>query len=120
MRFLDIAVAAVLGLSSVALLAAWAPFGSDLAASQLREQASARDRLEGLLTDPGLVWLQQAPPGEMCSELASLSNSTVVFTATVGTLRCGGAPPAGAPSANITLDFPAEEVTLVDWLPGAA
>ncbi len=115
MRFLDLALAAVIGLSSLALMASWGPAGNNAGAARLREEDSLRTDLESLLVTPGAVWLQQATLQEICAKVGSLSNQSVVYSASVDSSQCPLAAPETGPVASISLMLPTRNVTLEAW-----
>jgi len=120
MRFLDLAVAAVIGLGTVALLSAWGPSYSDHAALQLRQATLDRDRLLGVANRLGVVWMQDASLRDLCSSLAALSNSSLTISAAVNGVRCRASPGVSSISANLTFVFTSRVVVLQAWSPGLA
>ena len=115
MRFLDIAVAAVIGLLSTSLIGVSSPAGNDFTAYKEHKQAALRDRVEGLLNSGGLVWLQDARPEDICARLESLSNSSVAFSAVVSAVPCSLPPIRAVASANLSVILPSRTVVLEAW-----
>lgn len=111
-------MAAVIGLSSVAVLIGWSPY-SLVADSQLySRQASLRDYLTAIVSARGVDWVQRSSFTALCSALSEYSNSTVRVSAEEGTLGCLPGPPEGAPLASLTIELAAGEVTLEAWQVG--
>ncbi len=115
MKFLDVAVAVIIGLSAFVSLDAFSPTANVAASYALERQASARDSLSALIASPGVAWLQSASMAQTCALLASLSNNSVVFSATQGAVACRGAPAGAVASANLTLSFPSRTLVLEAW-----
>ena len=114
MRFIDIAVAALIGSSAVIGIAAWSPRAGDVGAQQLGVQVQLRDRLVEFLLRHGVVQSLEYPAAA-CRLLAEASNSTFRLYATVGSSSCGAPPRNGSPSAALSLRLVGSEVVLVAW-----
>lgn len=115
MRYVDLSLAALIGVSAVTGVIALAPGGGDAASLQIARQMQLRDDLLRLLQQRGTAWLLSTPPAVVCSQLASLSNSSFRMGATLGGVSCGVPPRGGSAEANITLMLGNSEVTLVAW-----
>ena len=116
MRFLDLGVAIMIGVSGLTGLAVWTPRGGDALASRMAVQAHLRDELLSSLDNRGLPWLLEAPPSEICAGLASAMDGTSSVFAQLGSESCGTPPPPGAITANLTLRLVQSEVNLVAWV----
>ncbi len=118
MRFFDLGVAALIGISAITSIYVLSPGGSDSAAQRVVEQTRLRDALLTVLARHGLAWIQNSSPSNICGTIAALSNSTVTFSASIDSMDCLEGPPPGRVSANITLGLPSGSVTLVAWSSG--
>jgi len=117
MKVLDLSVAAMIGLASVASMAVWNP-SQFLAQGRLySEQASMKEYLSSVVSILGVAWLHTASPDRLCAALLLFSNSTVRVTARGGIVSCSTGPPPGAPTATVTLQFPEGNLTLQAWPP---
>lgn len=114
MRYVDLAVAALIGASAIAGVVTWTPRPWDAETRRLVLQTQLRDDLLGYLQARGTVWFASTPPGQICAALQASSNSTVAFSAAVGGARCS-VPPPGAVVANLTLDLLPGRVMLEAW-----
>lgn len=117
MRFVDLAVAALIGSSAITGIVAWTPRAGDAGAQRVGAQVQLRDRLVGLLQRNGLVPFLQSPEAA-CRLLAESSNSTFRLYATLGPSSCGTPPTAGSPRASLTMRLVTSEVVLVAWSSG--
>ena len=115
MRFLDLAVALLIGTSALAGMAALAPRQGDLASISLQTVSQLRDTLLALVQQKGTAWLVQTSPEDVCAYLLGISNSSVTFSGEIGSLGCGASPPPGVPFATIALDFFSRPVVLEAW-----
>lgn len=114
MRFIDLTIAGLIAVSSIAMLLAWNPQAPDAEATLNIDEAHLRDLLTALIQKQGLVNLVQDSPGTLCGLLSSLSNSTVTYTAFDHGVSCGSAPP-GAAYAELNATVGQKEVTLEIW-----
>ena len=117
MRFVDLSVAGVISITAVALLLAWNPQASDIAARRNLELASLRDLLTAAAEKIGAAQIIKDSPRELCSSLSSLSNTTVTFSADVGGVACL-VPPTGAVFAELTFAVGSKVVVLESWYGG--
>lgn len=117
MRFIDLAVAALIGSSAITGIVTWNPGAGDVGAQQLALQERLRDSLVEFLQRYGVIQFQQAPAGA-CLHVSEASNSTFMLYATVGSLSCGTAPTGGSTNATLSLRLIPFEVVLVSWSPG--
>ena len=115
MRFLDIAVAALIGASAITGMAAWSPQAGDSASRGAAAQGQLRDELLSFLSEPGMAWLIINSPSAACSALSGLSNSTVGVSASFGSYSCGSPPTAGSRAASLTLLLGTNDVDLEAW-----
>jgi hypothetical protein len=115
LRYIDVSVAAIIGLASVASLAVWSPYSFEDGIVLYTRQASLQDYLTGVVAALGVPWFQRTSPSSICGALSSYSNSTIEVTAVVNGLACAPPPSLGAPSANLTIDVGSERVTLQAW-----
>ena len=115
MRYLDLAIAGLIGTSAIAGIVALAPGQGDLASSSLATEVKLRDSLLALLQQRGTAWIIQSTPETICSYLRDLSNSSVTFSGSIGPLRCGAPPPPGRPAASIALHLIGLQVVLEAW-----
>jgi len=119
MRYLDLAVATLIGMSTVTALVVLSPSPIDTAAAGQMSVIQARDELLGYLQRQGSAWLLLAPPVAVCGSLGSLSSPTVSFSAVINGHPCR-VPPTGATVVNLTLSFSSRKVVLEAWSVGAA
>lgn len=115
MRYIDIAVAAMIGVSAVAGLVSWAPETYDASAHRASIHSALLRRLDVFVRNRGTVWLVRSSPGTVCAALASASNSTVALTGSVGGESCGDAPPDGAVTASLSFLLAGREIVFVAW-----
>lgn len=115
MRFIDVSVAAIIGLTTVASLVAWNPYSFEEGSRLYMREASLQDRLTAIVAKEGVPWIQQASFSSICSTISHYSNSTVEVSAIVNGKACSPPPAYGAPSANLTVEAGSERVTLVAW-----
>ena len=119
MMFVDLAVAVLIGVSAITGILLLSPAPGDGAALRSRERSELRDGLVSFVEARGIDWFLKTSPGEVCSEMASASNSSFAFSATLGSVSCGG-PPPGSTYVTLTLDLIPLQVTLVSWSGGRA
>ena len=115
MRYVDLAVAALIGTSAITGIIAWNPRAGDQASRQLETQTRLRDLLLGILQQRGTTWFLRSPADVVCSYLARRSNSSFGLEATLGSLTCGPPPMEGSVAASLSLRLVPFEVTLVAW-----
>jgi hypothetical protein len=117
-RFLDIAVAVLIGTSALSGLVVWNPRPGDSASNTLAVQSELRGYLLAFLRQHGMTWFLRSPPQEVCSALSADSNATVTMSATLGPFSCSGAPPPGAVAAVLSFSLEGSGVTLTAWSGG--
>jgi hypothetical protein len=117
LRFIDLAVAALVGSSAITGMAAWTPRAGDAGAQQVALQTRLRDSLLGFLQRNGVARLVQSPAAT-CLRVLEASNSTVEFYMTMGHTSCGAPPGSRSQSATISLRLVPFEVVLVAWSSG--
>jgi hypothetical protein len=117
MRYLDLAVATMIGMSSVTALVVLSPSPFDAAADRQASNLVVRDDLLGYLRGQGAAWLSSAPPQEVCQSIARASSSAVSFDAVIDNDPCGVAP-YGVMVVNLTLAFSERTVILEAWSTG--
>lgn len=104
MRYIDIAVAALIGLAAITGEFALSPWPADAMSVSLASRSGLRDSLLTIVELKGTTWLLISSFSQMCDYLDQLSNSTVTFTATIGSQPCANQPGPGYMVA--VLDFP--------------
>lgn len=114
MRWLDIALAAMIGISAISGIVNWDPRVADAGSSRLLLENRLRDRLVSYLDYRGLPWIQESSPAAICADLESLSNS-IAISATINSYSCGPSPLKGATITTLSLHLDAREVTLQAW-----
>jgi len=117
LRFIDLAVAALIGSSAITGIVAWNPRAGDAGAQQFASQESLRDELVEFLRHGGLAQFLQSPSGA-CLRVSEASNSTFRLYATIGSATCGTPPTPGSPNATLSLKLVPFVVVLVSWSPG--
>jgi hypothetical protein len=115
LRFLDIAVAALVGTSAISGILLWSPRQGDTVSAEFAVRTQLREELLGVLQSRGFAWLIQSPPGDVCAVLESMSNSSVSFSATLGASSCPLSPPTDSVSVSISLRLLPMAVTLEAW-----
>jgi len=118
MRYLDVSVAILIGVSAISAIIAWSPRDSDAASRHLAEQIRLRDGLLAYVEGRGVAWVLSAPPELLCADLAVHSNSTFTMSGMEGEAECTR-PPAGVAAVSLTLNLPQREVNLEAWGPGS-
>jgi hypothetical protein len=114
MRWLDIALAMMIGVSAISGIITWNPRVADAGSHRLMLESRLRDRLVSYLDYRGLPWIQETPPEAVCADLLRLSNS-IALSATIDSFSCGPSPPNGAMIMSLTLHLGVREVTLQAW-----
>jgi hypothetical protein len=114
LRFIDLAVAALIGSSAITGIVALNPQAGDAGAGQAALQARLRDSLLEFLQRSGMTQFVQSPAAA-CQRLAEASNSTIKFYSTVGSASCGIPPGSGSQSATLSFRLVPFEVVLVAW-----
>jgi hypothetical protein len=117
-RLLDLATAGVIGAASILAILALNPHPYLASASRSSTQADLWDGLTTFIDEHGLYWLEDTSPQAVCSGVASASNSTVTYGASVGSTECGPPPPPGADVVYFDLQLPTREVVLSAWSGG--
>lgn len=115
MRYLDLAVAALIGTSAITGVISWDPRAGDAGSHRLELQTRLRDGLLALIQEQGVAWFVRTPPATVCAYLAARSNSSYGLHATLGADSCGSPPRPGSAVASLTMDLLPFEVTLVAW-----
>lgn len=115
MRFLDITLAAVLGLAAITGVSVWSPGPGDLGAHRLQERSVLRDSLASFVGAKGMAWFAAAPLAEICASVSASSNSTFALSAEINSSGCGGEPSKGSVSAELSFNVSSRQVTLRDW-----
>ena len=115
MRYLDIAVALLVGTAAMTGVTAWSPGQSDLASRRFQAQAALRDSLVAFIDSKGMAWFASIPASALCPEISSASNSTYALFAEAGPVTCGTPPAAGAASSSISFSVASRQVTLIAW-----
>lgn len=115
MRYLDIAVAAAIGVLSTSVVLAWSPTPFEASSRLAAQDADLRSLLVSFVSQRGLVWLQDSSFSALCAALSSSSNSTVTLSAESGGNECDLPPTGGYAYANVTLPMRNGEVDLEAW-----
>lgn len=116
MRFIDLALAALIGTSAITGMVVWSPKASDAGAQRLGTVAQLRDRLVGFLQRNGLIQFESS--SDACRLIGEASTPTFRLYAAMGSVSCGSPPEAGSPSATLSFRLIPFEVELVAWSPG--
>jgi hypothetical protein len=114
LRYIDLAVAAMIGVSAISGLVAWSPQSGDSVSQTLMLQLELRDRLLEYLQQRGIMWFLNSPQAEICYALAKSSNSSIIISAVIGGEACSPQP-EGEPMATLTLRFLTLEVVMEAW-----
>ena len=115
MRYLDLAVAALIGTSAIAGIATFSPAQSDNTSSRLAMESQLRDELLTILQREGFAWLVQSTPRAVCDYLQDISNSSVTFSGVIGPYRCGPSPPTSSPVATLAFFLTPYQIVLEAW-----
>jgi hypothetical protein len=115
MRYLDLAVATLIGTSAIAGIAAFSPRHADVASGGLAMESQLRDGLLAILQHEGVTWLIQSSPQVVCAHLQELSNLSVSFSGMIGPYGCGPSPPSGSPVATLAFYLMPYQVVLEAW-----
>lgn len=115
MRVLDVAVAAIIGVSAIAFMLYWNPAGFTSATNQHLEEASLRGVLLTAVSSKGIPWLGIASPEQVCVGLSAFSNSSVTVSAVIDGIPCGPGPASGSVCANLTVPLESRVVVLRAW-----
>ncbi|HYA55554.1 MAG TPA: hypothetical protein VED22_02030 [Nitrososphaerales archaeon] len=115
MRYLDLAVAALIGTSAIAGLAAFSPRQADVASGGLAMESQLRDELLAILQRDGVAWLIRSSPQVVCVMLRGQSNSSVTFSGVIGPYRCGPSPPSSSSAASLAFYLMPYQVVLEAW-----
>jgi hypothetical protein len=117
LRFIDLAVAALIGSSAITGMVAWNPRAGDAGSQQAALQARLRDSLLEFIQRSGIAQFIQSPAGA-CLRLLEASNLTIKFYSTMGPASCGIPPGSGSQTATLSLRLVPFEVVLVAWSSG--
>jgi len=115
LKFLDIAVAVLIGASAITGILVWSPLQGDAASAEFAARTRLRDSLLEIVQGRGIPWLIQTPTAEVCAALADMSNSSVSYSAILGSYSCPASPPADSVSETIILRLLPMAVTLEAW-----
>lgn len=115
MRVLDLSVAALIGITSVATMAVCNPAPLEAQGRSYVEEASMREYLLSVVSNLTLPWLHSAGPGAVCESLADFSNSSIQVSAEGRGFLCSTGPPPGVPAVSIVLQFSEGNMTLRAW-----
>ena len=118
MRVVDVSVAAVIGLATIASMAVWNPSQLEVQGQAYSNQASMEEYLSAVVSSLGVPWLHRATPSDVCDALSPFSNATIEVSASWREYRCSIGPPPGTLTAVDTLRFPEGNLTLIAWRPG--
>ena len=115
MRYLDIAVAVMVGTAAITGLVVWTPAQGDSASASFQERTALRDRMVSFVETRGVTWFVTTPEAEICADVQGAANSTFVLSVQVGSSSCGVPPPEGAVFASISFQLVQSQVTLTAW-----
>ena len=115
MRYLDLTMAALIGVSAITGVISWDPKAGDTTARQTRAQVQLRDGLVELLQRHGMLWFAQSPPAVVCAYFAESSNSSYGLYATLGSVSCGSPPAPGSVVTSLAVDFGSFEANISAW-----
>jgi hypothetical protein len=118
MKFLDVGVALMIGISALTGVAIWTPRSGDATANRMAVQTHLRDQLLAFLETRGVPWLIHASLSEVCDSLSSSLNGSGNAFVSKGDESCGVPPPPGAVASNLTLQLLPFEMSLVSWSGG--
>jgi hypothetical protein len=113
-RWLDIALATMIGISAISGIVNWDPRLADNGSNRLVLENRLRDALMSYLDSRGLPWIQESSPVAICADLERLSNS-IALSANINSFSCGPSPPKGATIMTLTLQLGVRDVTLQAW-----
>lgn len=116
--FLDIAVAMLIGFSSIAMLVYQSPVGADIEAHRFLEEASLRNLIVSHVNERGIEWFQDSSVALICADIQSMSNSTFAFVAVVDYRPCSPGPFHGSALADVTIATMARTVVIEGWQRG--
>jgi hypothetical protein len=114
LRFIDIAVAALIGTSAMIGMTTLSPKIWDATSQRLAIQSELRDSLLDHFERPGVPLLFVTQPQMICEVVSSWTNSGVKYSATVGGVNCSSSPPTLANVASVTVEE-SPEVILQSW-----
>jgi hypothetical protein len=115
MKFLDIAVAALIGVSTITGIVAWSPQSGDSMSRQTATETQLRDALLAFLSERGILWLILSSPSAACVGFQGLSNSSVSVSASFGSYTCGLRPGGASGVATLSMRLGTVEVVLKAW-----
>ena len=115
MRFLDLALALLIGSSAFVGIASVTPKEGDASSQRLATQMRLRDTLLTILQRQGMPWLILSSPQEICSTLKNESNASVMVSATMDHVPCSEPPSKGLVEANLTFTLANREVCIEAW-----
>jgi len=115
LRFVDLGLAGLIALSTVATLVIWNPQAADQASQRSADEAHLRDLLVDIVDRVGLVTITQDSPASLCGLLHSLSNSSVSYSGSTGGVTCIGSPGPGQTWASLTVTAGPNTVILESW-----
>ena len=120
MRYADIAVAALVGISAIAGILTWHPGEGDRDAENLRIEAQLRDELLSDVQLRGMLWFATSSLPVICAYLHEISNASLGFSAQVGSYTCYAKPSHGFVTASLALNLVQRQVVLTAWTKGPA
>lgn len=115
MRYLDIAMAAMVGTAAIGALVVWSPVPGDALSHRLQTASALRDRTLEFVEGHGAAWFTSTPWQDVCNAVVQASNSTFVLSVNVGAGSCGAPPPSGTVSAQLSFRVASQQVTLTAW-----
>lgn len=115
MRFIDLAVAAMIGASSIAGILFLNPSPAEVSTSRYVQDSQTRSDLLAMVESVGLNQIFSEPTQGLCALLQSRSNATVQFSAVTSGGGCNSDPPPGTDVISLPISFNGARVTLEAW-----
>jgi hypothetical protein len=115
LRFLDIAVAAIIGLISTTAIVIWSPTPYASASHDYQVEIGLRDLLVEIVENTGVYGMQRSSFSEICSIVARYSNSSVTVSAEMGGNDCVAGPQTGSIGSMLTVPLFTGQVILQAW-----
>lgn len=117
MRALDVGAAVGYALLCLAVLIFVNPYASEAGRAQVRVDWKAYAAASGLVRARGLLFLHSATVEEVCSAMASASNSSVILGGSVDGISCSPPPPTRyLADSTLELDLGGRRVVIEAWV----
>ena len=115
MRFIDIAVATLIGTSALAGLAVLSPRQNDAYSRQQLVQSELRDFMLSQIQRPGVILAIETEPQSVCQLVSTWSHPGFEFSAIINGVPCASFPPYAADVATLTIQTVPHTVVLQAW-----